>query len=258
MAKAEKAFVTEAAMCKRFLSALPEEWVSYLETAGWDILLVRKADGFQVGIQAKLKLNAHVISQALENYGVWSVDRPGPDCRAILVPWDQSGYELICKYIGITVIRVTPEQTPSAWGYVSRTVFEPALPGGYFGNQDPWQEWAPMMRHMLPDYVPDVTAGSPAPIQLTSWKIAALKLTVLLDRRGHVLRSDFKHLGIDHRRWLPSGAGWLVIDGGRYIKGAHFPDFARQHPRVYREIEADFETWKPREADPEMKQEPLL
>lgn len=259
MGKAEKAFVSEAAMCKRFLSALPDEWVSYPETAGWDILLVRKLDGFQLGIQAKLKLNAHVISQSLEEYGVWSVDRPGPDCRAVLVPWDQMGFDLICNYIGLAVIRVKPEEKPSGWGYVNKTVFSPELPGdGHRDNRNPWHEWAPMSRHRLPDYVPDVVAGAPSPLQLTTWKIAALKLTVLLEKQGYLLRSDFKHIGIDHRRWLPSGGGWLAIDGGRYVKGAHYPDFARQHPRVYREIEADFETWKPPLVAPPMKQREML
>jgi hypothetical protein len=39
----------------------------YPETEGWDILLVRVSDGFQIGIQAKLALNIGVINQCLEH-----------------------------------------------------------------------------------------------------------------------------------------------------------------------------------------------
>ena len=60
---------------------MPEEWTSYAETAGWDILLVRKTDGFQIGIQAKLKITPFVMAQCLDEYP-WSVDRPRPDAIA--------------------------------------------------------------------------------------------------------------------------------------------------------------------------------
>ena len=38
-------FASEVDLCARFLKALPEDWIAYNETAGWDILLVRSADG---------------------------------------------------------------------------------------------------------------------------------------------------------------------------------------------------------------------
>jgi hypothetical protein len=56
---------------------------------------VRNADGFQVGIQAKLKFNIDVINQALERYGTWNVAGEGPDCRAVLVPDDASQLDRI-------------------------------------------------------------------------------------------------------------------------------------------------------------------
>ena len=56
-----QAFRSEADLCAAFLAALEREhakkWMAYAETAGWDILLVRLKDGFQIGIQAKLALN---------------------------------------------------------------------------------------------------------------------------------------------------------------------------------------------------------
>jgi hypothetical protein len=57
---------TEADLCAAFLAALrrdyQEKWLAYAETEGWDVLLVRQKDGFQIGIQAKLALNASVIN----------------------------------------------------------------------------------------------------------------------------------------------------------------------------------------------------
>lgn len=241
--KKPKPFATEVDLCAAFIVALPKDWTSYAETAGWDILLVRGIDGFQVGVQAKLKLNSHVVSQVLEEYGGWSVDRAGPDCRAVLVPDGESGFERVAAYIGFTIIRVSPTRDHgSAWQ--RKPSFHPSLPGAHSDRE--WHEWMPAKRHRLPDYVPDVAAGAPAPIQLTDWKIRAIKLMVLAERRGFVTRADFKHLGLDHRRWI-SAEGWLRPDGpGRYIAhGATPAGFKDQHPRVYAEIKADAEKWMP-------------
>ncbi|TAI67610.1 hypothetical protein [Bradyrhizobium sp. Leo170] len=266
MAKAAKPFETEADLCKRFISALPEGWTPYNEHAGWDILLVRNADGFQIGIEAKLRFGTDVINQCLEEYGAYDADRMGPDCRAVLVPYDApGGFGLICAYIGLTIIRVrSQQQTDALPRFYRPEVFEPGLPGDKHGiNQKHWYEWAPAHRHRLPDYVPDVVAGSPSPVQLTDWKIAAIKIAIILEKRGFLIRADFKHVNIDHRRWLPSGNGWLVLDGGVYRASRGFPDFKVQHPRVYGEIAADYDKWKP--ADPvgplplpEPKQEQML
>ncbi|SEB97254.1 hypothetical protein [Bradyrhizobium erythrophlei] len=265
-----KPFASEVELCKRFISSLPEGWTAYAESCGWDILLVRDADGFQIGVEAKLRLNTEVISQALEEYGAYSADREGPDCRGVLVPADsQGGFDRICDYIGLTIIYVRSEEQVEAkktyYGYKPR-VFEPPLPGDpHRGSNSNWYEWAPAKRHTLPDYVPDVDAGAPSPVQLTSWKIAAIKIAIILEKRGFLVRADFKHINIDHRRWLPSGAGWLVLDNGVYRGAPGFPDFKAQHPRVWDQIAADFERWKPTDplaprpaAKPVPKQETLL
>lgn len=245
--KRAKLFATEADLCACFIAAIGPGWVSYAESCGWDILLVRKADGFQIGIEAKLKLNLLVVAQALEDGRPYAAESPGPDCRAVLVPDEGVGaLDLIAGYIGFTIIRV---HAPGGW----QGTFSPPLPKaegrGGFGAEG-WFECGPAARHVLPDYVPDVVAGSPSPVQLTAWKIAAIKMSITLDQRGYVTRADFKAHGIDYRRWIAREYGWLIANDGRYTVGPRFPDFKLQHPRVYLEIAADASKWMPVDNNP--------
>ncbi len=244
--KKPKPFATEVDLCAAFLAALPKGWTPYAETAGWDILLSRDADGFQIGIQAKLKLNAHVMTQCLEKYGAWSADRAGPDCRAVLVPEGQAGFEAIARYIGFAIIKVRAvSDIGSAWE--RKPSFWPGLPGQ--PNEDrEWHEWMPVKRHQLPEYVPDVAAGAPAPVQLTQWKVKAIKLMILAETRGYITRLDFKHLALDHRPFV-SAEGWLRPTDARGRYEVHHPapqSLKSQHPRVYEEIKADAPTWMPK------------
>lgn len=232
-----KPFKTEVDLCARFLTGLDKDWTSYAETAGWDILLVREADGFQIGVEAKLKLNLQVINQAIEDSIHW-VNHAGPDCRAVLVPEGELGFDIIADYIGITIIRVRPPYEKGVSGPIF-TPYLPALKESWLHSE--WHEWCPTKRHKLPDYIPDVAAGSSAPVQLTEWKIAAIKIMVTLEQRGYVTRADFKALKIDHRRWLKPNS-WLLVENGRYVRGS-MPDFKSQHPKVYEQIVADASKW---------------
>lgn len=241
--KKPKPFATEVELCKAFIESLPQGWTPYAETADWDILLVRKSDGFQIGVQAKLVLNVAVMGQALEEGGAWWATREGPDCRAVLVPGYQGTLGRIADYLGVTVIYL--DEHPIG----SRRLFHPHLPSD--GNpgigMSQWHDWATSKRCDLPAYVPDVAAGSSAPLQLTNWKIAALKIEATIEIRGWVTRADFAHHRIDHRRWLARENGWLANEAGRLVKGPRFPNFANQHPRNYAEIKADAEAWMPKE-----------
>lgn len=242
-------FAKETDLCAAFLEGVDQRlWTAYAETAGWDLLMVRKADGFQIGIQAKLRLNTDVINQAIERYHSWSPLQPGPDCRAVLVP-QSNGFTDICAYLGIVVVVVRP-------GYYGspRWAVTPPLPPT---SRDvhltrEWPEWAPDRRHDLPEYIPDVPAGASAPVQLTDWKIKALKIAVLLAERGFVTRKDFAALKVDPRRWI--AGEWLVRDGQKMTKGRLCPDFRKQHPKVYEQIAADAK-WRPK---PEPESEGLL
>lgn len=235
---------SEAELCRHFLAALPDGWTPYPETGGWDILLVRQEDGFQIGIQAKLALNAKVLDQALERR--WWRDT-GPDCRAVLVPEGRTGsLGNVARALGITVIvvggfdrGVKCHPAPHKPGFCPRL---PELRPRFSGPPEEWHECVPASRLPLPEYVPDVAAGVAAPVQLTLWKIKAIKLSILLERRGYVTRADFRALDIDPRLWL--ARQWLQHDGdGRLVYGALPPDFKEMHPENWRQIEADFGVW---------------
>jgi hypothetical protein len=240
-------FDSEAALCKAFLDDVQRvhsgtkssKWTCYPETGGLDILLVRDADGFQVGIEAKLILNAAVLTQALPGWR-WQAGITGPDCRAVLVPKGCStGLAKVCQHLGITIITMAAPRASRAPLYAPGL---PSLSRGTKVNQD-WHEWCPVNRVTLPDYIPDVDAGKPAPIKLSEWKIAALKMAILLESRP-VTRTDFRALKMSPTRWLNPKNGWLIRNGkAGYVAGPQMPDFKAQHPVNYLQIKADISKW---------------
>lgn len=246
MSSAPEKYTREADLCADFISVIDKtgDWICYPETAGFDILLRRKADDAQIGIEAKLKLNAKVIAQALPQYLAWSCAITGPDYRAVLVPsYGVSDLGPICQALGITVMRVRREFLNHPWN----SPIDPVLPKsepGYWSPAQDWHEWCPVERCKLPDYVPDVRAGESAPLQLSAWKIQAIKLAILLDERP-VTRADFKALRLSPARWTDPYTGWLAKGDGGYIRGRRCPDFRAQHPKNYAEIEADRASWAP-------------
>lgn len=238
-------FAKETDLCAHFLGGIKKGWTAFAETAGWDILLVREKDGFQIGIEAKLRLNAEVLCQAAE--GAWDVGNAGPDCRAVLVPFNSStgGLGRLAAYIGITIIGVF--QPTGCASYGGRR-FDPSLPEDDIWRSGQWFEWCPRRRHALPEYVPDVAAGASSPIRLTKWKIAAIKILVTIEKRGFVTRMDFKHHGIDHRRWI-CARGWLDVRGGHYVACHRTPALKTDHPLVYAQIAAEADKWLPTTVD---------
>ncbi|HVG49034.1 MAG TPA: hypothetical protein VM899_12990, partial [Rubellimicrobium sp.] len=86
-------------------------------------------------------------------------------------------------------------------------------------------EQGPSSRIPLPDLIPDVIAGAPAPRKLTAWNIKAIRITVTLEREGRVVRDDFKHHKVDIRRWIAPGSRWLVRNGEGWSRGPGLPDF---------------------------------
>lgn len=234
-------YATEAELCEDFIRWVKEPtdsytrhsqvWTPYAETAGWDILLVG-ADGCQIGVEAKLRLNLKVLSQALpERWDHWR--DVGPDFRAILVPEYDSGLERIVEGLGLVLFH------GNYWNSTGRAYqFSPALhpTAQHYGG---WHWWAPAKLCSLPAYVPDVVAGASGPVQLTDWKVGALRICAILEIRGFVTREDFRHHKIDPRRWT-GVEGWLQPGAvrGQYVRGLNL-NFAAQHPTVYAQILAE-------------------
>lgn len=237
--------MTEADLCASFIQAATKDgtWVAYPETAGYDILMRRVSDDVQIGIEAKLQFNAHVVVQALPWHTTHYSGFSGPDYLAILIPADkQNGHlETLCQHLGITVIRhhIEPQDA-----FFRRNPFKPDLPTEKNRcSADDWHEWAPDEREKLPDYVPDVRAGASAPVALTDWKVKAIKLCIILEERP-VTRRDFKHLQLSPTMWT-GRHGWLQATPAGYIAKPSMRDLRRQHPRNYEEIRADKAKWWP-------------
>lgn len=229
-------FALEKDLCAAFVEDLKShsmQWTAYPETAGWDLLLVRR-DGVQVGVQAKLTLNPKVLSQALPS---WTYSEIGPDYRAVLVPVGEvRDMEAVCKHVGVKVMKQRHPQERHWYSHLS-------LPDPAYTVSD-WAPWYPLKRHPLPDYVPDVVAGASAPQTLSSWKIAAIKVQIILEQRP-VTKTDIKELCLSPSRWFDRHSGFLVRSGDAYVASSYMPDFARQHPTNYQQIKADAPKWMP-------------
>lgn len=250
-AEVKAAFPTEAALCDCFLRALEKigGWTAYPETAGFDILAVYDKTGHQLGVEAKLQLNAKVADQILPSY--WdSGDEPGPDFRAVIVPCITESSAGIARMLGMLGVMVwTPEKSWRHGWLFDRALGEIGWSGGpdrraYDSNSgtahwgESWFDWNPPKRCRLPEIVPQVRAGVPAPVQLTPWKIGALRVLATLDLDGFITPKAVRECGVDPRRFCASD-GWLIpLGDGRWGRG-RMPAFDQQHPEAYAQVLAE-------------------
>lgn len=227
----KREYATEEALCADFVRWVRDDnggggkryepWTVYPETGGFDLLLVDH-EGRQLGIEAKLKMNAKVLTQALP--GSWDSGQ-GPDWRGILVPAINADLSEIAKLYGLVVF------TPDTYG----KNFNPYLyqAQAQFG----WHDFNPAHRCELPEMVPDVPAGVPSPVRLTTWKIAALKVLAQLKVNGTITAKDVRAHGIDPRRFCATD-GWLRSEGnGNWSRGT-IPAFDEQHPAEFAKLVA--------------------
>lgn len=221
-------------MCAAFMDdARKWGWTPYAETASYDILLVA-GDGTQIGVHGKLKFNMLVLAQAIGDH--WQAWRPeGPDFRAVLT--GQGAHEAICAALGLRPIYRYGNQGYSCIQHRSRWSVCLQCSDGW----RTWHYWNPEKRCPLPEYVPDVLAGDSAPVQLTDWKIRAMKVAATGEVRGYVTRADFKRYSVDPRRWNDSD--WMVPVEGQPGAFKVTANFAKQHPKVYPQIVADIREW---------------
>lgn len=246
------AFPTEAALCDQFIADMRAlgGWTLFPETAGFDILAVYDRTGHQLGIEAKLALNAKVADQILPADYSGGMDN-GPDFRAVIVPFVGEASDGIRKMLGILGVMVwTLDQTWNRgrdafcfvraldrWHHGSRPdrrCYDTA--DGPLNDWDrAWHDWNPVERCRLPEFVPDVRAGVPCPIQLTPWKIGALRVLADLEIDGYVTAKSVRERGVDARRFCASD-GWLeMLGGGRWGRGK-IPAFDQQHPEAYAQV----------------------
>ncbi len=252
MRRARYRWPNEALLCEEWMKLLPDGWTPYPETAGWDILVVRSSDGFQVGVQAKLHPNVKVVAQAIRP---WEWERmaaiadprfpatrrkPGPDVHAVLVPRNADGFGTICRMLNVFVFTL---DSPPDRDYRRRPDIRRC-------DSESWR-WDHPSRHELPPYVPDSVAGSPSPITLTKWKVSAIRLCLRLRARGWVTSKDFSELGLSPTYWRQGGSASLLVDSGerdgRSFKwvaraGVRLPD--EEHPEVAAKIAAAAEVLK--------------
>lgn len=225
-------YPTEAALCAEFSRWVREgggtryePWTVYPETGGFDLLLV-DPHGRQLGVEAKLRLNAKVLVQALPSR--WS-ELDGPDWRGILVPAANGELADLARLHGLVVF------TP----YTQGGGFDPQL---YQAESvhDSWHDFNPAKRCDLPPMVPDLPAGVPSPVRLTPWKVGALKVLAHIEVHGGITAREVRAHGVDPRRFCASD-GWLTsLGGGRWARGS-VPAFDQQHPAEYRLLLANLQ-----------------
>lgn len=252
VSSAKNAYPTEAALCEAFIGAARAlgGWTVYPETAGFDMLLVWDATGAQLGVEAKLKLNAKVAEQILPaGYG-GSMDT-GPDFRAVLVPEiteSNAGIARMLEILGVLVFRAHHGRnghTDPAIGLgsgrrsdIRAAPWDSSVKSWLTSGDAAWHDWNPINRCTLPSIVPDVAAGVPAPRTLSPWKIGALKVLAALELDGFVTAKSVRAQGVDPRRFCASD-GWLEPLGqGRWGRGT-VPAFDQQHPEPYAQILAE-------------------
>lgn len=234
-ASAKDFFKTEAELCAAYQeSAASEGWIIYPETAGFDLLLVRADTGHQLGIEAKLSLNAKVCEQIIPSQ--WTNADVGPDWRAVLVPeiGGAHGLRQMLEILGVMVFcpREGAGRYDGTTGQYTRRWDFPVAGNRYDAA---WHDWNPKKRCELPEIIPRVAAGVPAPIQLTPWKIGALKVLAILKVDGCVTRDEVRACGVDPRRFCAAD-GWLAPAGdGKWTRG-RMPAFDEQHPEAFTEL----------------------
>jgi len=235
-----QSFEKESDLCALFIQQFNEleGWRCYPEAAGFDVLVVHE-DGRQIGVQAKLILNAKVADQILPNAGDDFFGRPGPDYRLVVVGRITDASAGIAKMLARNGVSVIHPRTQGA-GYTFDSFYSILEANNHdpmYGNQYLF-DWNPAERCRVPALATGLPAGVPAPVQLTPWKEAALKVIALLRRQGSVTAKQIAAFGIASNSWThPAGdkSAWLAKGqvSGQWVETEHLPAFDQQHPEMY-------------------------
>lgn len=241
----------EADLCAAFVSEFNEQdgWTCYPETGGFDIV-VAHSSGRQIGVEAKLQLNAKVADQILPSDGWHRYRAAGPDHRLVIVRSitdANAGIAKLLEQAGVLVWapragerrKMGPGwevETYVQFGITEklRSAEAPAAPAeydwGHFGLA--WFDWNPAERLALPEVAPSLPAGVPAPVQMTPWKMGAIRVLARLRAQGHITAKEILAEGISPsmwtQRWLARGAA-----RGEWVETADTPKLDLQHPELF-------------------------
>lgn len=255
MAEIKDLIPTEEALCAYFtqeFNAL-DGWTCYPETGGFDVVVVHDS-GRQIGVEAKLQLNAKVADQILPEEYMHFYGRPGPDHRLVIVRTiTEASYGIarMLQLLGVPVWhpRVLKRNCGRgnyehyAWFAIERKIWDDervanSANGVTYFNDAAWFDWNPPERIELPGLVPDLPAGVPAPVRLTPWKIAALRVVAKLRAAGCITTKEIAAEGISPSVWIYGVRPWLDRGPtqGTWVESDRLPAFDKQHPEIYTKV----------------------
>lgn len=239
-----KPFAKESELCDLLMREFNavDGWVCYPEACGFDVLVVNR-DGRQIGVQAKLSLNAKVADQILPGHGDDLYGRPGPDHRLVVVAKITNASAGIAKMLNRLGVKVLAPR--ESW---QRTGYEHTLDIDFHllkheraahGTVEKMFDWFPAERCKPPAIVTQLPAGVPSPVMLTPWKECALRVVALMRLQGYVTVRQIAKLGIGTSAWTQPAStekpAWLAMGNrrGEWVETEHMPAFDKQHPELY-------------------------
>lgn len=253
---------TEAELCEDFTGgARALGWTVYPETAGFDLLLAGP-DGVQIGVEAKLRPNLAVVAQLCRHAGLRAAGHRkwgAPDYLCALIGRSTADFGTVIGRLGFELVDGGAATKTRHYDDQAAEWFQ-KYGRSYLASRDadppenPWAavrpEYVALWRRFsdgtsrcdLPDFVPNLRAGVPSPLQLTPWKVKAIRLCAVLRERGWVTTADFKALDLSPTTWTRGPSSWLVDSGvreGRRSRlvarpGVRLPD--EQRPELTRQV----------------------
>lgn len=231
----------EGDLCALFIQEFNKMpgWTCHPEAAGFDVLVVHE-DGRQIGVEAKLSLNAKVADQILPDCWDDFYGRPGPDHRLVIVSKITDASKGICKMLerlGVTVLCPYGQQGGERHFSLHSQLLMYETTARPFGTPRMF-DWHPSERCQVPVLVTNLPAGVPAPVRLTPWKESALKVLAQMRRQGFITAKQIASHGIGVTAWTQapgSKPAWLAKGTvrGTWIETEHMPAFDKQHPDVF-------------------------
>ncbi|MEA8592255.1 hypothetical protein PZT57_26775 [Pseudomonas aeruginosa] len=235
----------ESDLCSLFIrdfNAMPG-WRCYPETGGFDVLAVHN-DGRQIGVEAKLTLNAKVAQQILPNPRDDFNGKPGPDYRLVIVSRLTESSEGIARMLNMLGVRVIAPRLSRMSSQGEEYTFEEfhgvleAKGSTASYGYEYMFDWNPAERCRIPPVLQDLPAGVPSPVKISPWKESAIKVVALMRRQGFVTAKQITSHGMGMTAWTqPKGMkqAWLRKGAarGQWVETEHMPPFDIQHPELY-------------------------